>query len=222
MGQTGDSHEDVEGLLEAVNYYHEYATSDFTHILEATQRFEALAAQHPVTGDHPAGWLPAYWTAFAYSQLALFAKDNRLGPYVELAQLYYQRAWSGKPSEEPRMNADLFALKGLILGFVQTADPANAGKHKADQEEQWEMARSADPNNPMVLMNQGLTLIRDTETRARAYELLDRAIERYEPRLDKTEPNWGREFIDVWMGSYPRLNDGEQAEASGAALVNNP
>jgi len=59
----------------------------------------------------------------------------------------------------------------------------------------------------MAVMNQALKLLPDTTTRTRAYELIDRAIALYAPRMGKTEPNWGREFIDVWTGSYPRLDD---------------
>ena len=57
-----------------------------------------------------------------------------------------------------------------------------------------------------VLMNGGLALLPSVESRAVAYQLLDRAVERYEERMGTVSPNWGREFIDVRTGAYPRLS----------------
>ena len=211
MGQSADHsaelpYKGVDGLLEAVEYYRQYATSDFPHILEATRRFEDLAAAHPTEDEHPDGWLPAYWTAFAYTQLALFARDERQQPFADLAEVYYDKAWAARPTDEARIEADFYALKGLILGRRAAAYPEKAQALGAEGRGYWDRALEADPDNPMAMMNWGLNLLPNMETRARAYELLDRTIELYEPRMGSVEPAWGREFIDVWMGNYPRPN----------------
>lgn len=202
------SAQEIEGLREAVDYYHEYATSDLQHIHEAVRRLEAIAIKNPVGEGNPDAWLPAYWTAMVYSQLSMFSGDERSKPYVDLAEAYYEKAWSGKPDAGPEMDANFYALKGLIMGFVGGSDPENAEEHRATARQYWSRAHEADPDNPMALMNQGLSLLPDVETRGQAYEILDRAIELYEPRMGTTTPNWGREFIDVWMGSYPRPEPG--------------
>jgi len=201
VGRDADAQE-IPGLLDAVAFYHEHATSDLKRIHEATKRFEAVTIDHPPAPDRADSWLPAYWTAFAYTQLSLFADDDRGAPYVSLARHYFDEASAVKPEGDAEVDADFFALEGLILSFVRRTtpdDPAAGGEREA-----WNRARAADPNNPMMLMNGGLALIANAATREQAYELLDRAIELYEPRLGTVRPNWGREFIDVWMGSYPR------------------
>ena len=197
--------QELEGLEEAVAYYHEHATSDLARIHEATKRLEAVAIRYPVGEDNPDGWLPAYWTAFAYTQLALFARDRRSRQYVLLADHYYDQAVAGKPDDKgPGMEADFHALNAMVLGFRASADPENADSLRAEAESAWSLTRETDPGNPMGTMNQGLNLIQADSTRVRAYQLLDRAIELYEPRMGSVRPNWGREFIDVWMGNYPR------------------
>lgn len=198
------SQADIEGLQEAVDFYHANATSDLKTIHEATHRLEAIAMAHPVGEDNDGAWLPAYWTSFTYTQLALFARDWRSGPYAELAEYYLVRAKSEKPDEGPSMDADFHALEAMVLSFKGRGEPDNKETYDAQSEEAWSRARAADPENPMVLMNQGLALIADPDTRAEAYEILDRAIEAYEPRMGTVTPNWGREFIDAWMGNYPR------------------
>lgn len=194
--------QEFPGLLEAVEYYHEHATSDLRHLQEATKRLEAIAVAHPPDETVADSWLPSYWTAFAYTQLSLFADDDRARPFVDLSRIYFDMASSVKPEGDPGLDADFYALEGLILSFVGRTNPddPDAGRQRAS----WNQARAADPDNPMMLMNGGLALIADPQTRDQAYELLDRAIELYEPRLGTVRPNWGREFIDVWMGSYPR------------------
>ncbi len=194
----------IDGLREAVDFYHEHATSDLQHIHEATHRFEAIAIAYPVGEDREGAWLPAYWTSFVYTQLALFAKDDRQQPFVTLAEYYYEKALSEKPDSGPEVDADFFALKAMVLNFKATADPENAEAHKAAAQGYWARARDADPSNPMVRMNSGIALLRDPETRAQAYEILDLAIESYNLRMDSVQPNWGREFIDAWTGSFPR------------------
>ena len=199
--------QEPEGLLEAVNYYHEFATSDLSHIHEATKRFEALAIATPADPEVADSWLPSYWTAFAYTQLSLFSDDERATPFVGLARLYYEKAREAHPDPEPTADADFQALHGLILSFERRTNEADAGRLRGEERAAWNRARELDPDNPMMLMNGGLALLTNPETRDRAYELLDRAIELYEPRLGTVRPNWGREFIDVWTGSYPRGNE---------------
>lgn len=203
-GQDVEAATLTEGLADAVAYYHQYATSDLKHIEEATHRFETLAISNPVSETAEGGWLPAYWTSFAYTQLSLFARDERSGPYVQLARAYLEKAAAGKPEGDKRIDADFLALEAMVLGFEQGAYPERADELDKAEDEAWEKVRATDPENPMGVMNQGLRLIQNEDTRARAYELLDRAIELYEPRMDSPLPNWGREFIDVWMGNYPR------------------
>jgi len=198
----------LEGLEEAVAYYHEFATSDLSHIHEATRRFEAVTIKHSGEEPHPDSWLAAYWTSFAYTQLALFARDERSRYYAELADHYSRRARAGKPDTGTSLEADFYALEAMVAGFMGTAFPEDAAEHEATEQEAWEQARTLDPENPMALMNQGLSLLPAEETRVQAYEILDRAIEQYEPRMGGVMPNWGREFIDVWMGSYPRPDGG--------------
>ena len=198
----------LEGLEDAVAYYHEFATSDLSHIHEATRRFESVTIKHSGEEPHPDSWLAAYWTAFAYTQLALFARDERSRYYVELADHYARLARAGKPDAGDALEADFYALEAMVAGFMGNAFPEDAEEHEATEQEAWEQARTLDPDNPMALMNQGLSLLPAEETRVRAYEILDRAIEQYEPRMGGVMPNWGREFIDVWMGSYPRPEAG--------------
>ncbi|MEM7414366.1 MAG: hypothetical protein AAF389_02650 [Gemmatimonadota bacterium] len=194
--------QEYPGLLEVVEYYHEHATSDLRHIQEATKRFEALAVAHPPDDTDEHSWLPSYWTAFAYTQLSLFSDDDRAAPFVDLARVYFEMATRVKPEGDPGVDADFYALEGLILSFVSRTmpDDPDSGRERAV----WNQARAADAQNPMMLMNGGLALIANPQTREQAYELLDLAIEFYEPRLGTVRPNWGREFIDVWTGSYPR------------------
>lgn len=186
-------------LLEAVDYYHEHATSDLPSMLEATQRFERLAV------ERPDDWLRAYWTSFAYTQLGLFAGDERRVSYVALARAYYDTAREDAPEGDPRTEADLYALEGLIYSFLSRSEPSRAEEHTKRYEAAWERAGELDPENPMVWMTRALDLLPDEETRNEGHALTERAIELYEPRLGTVRPNWGREFIDVWVGSYPRV-----------------
>ena len=202
------------GLREAVDYYHQHATSDLPRMQEATSRLEAVAVANAVTEDSEDGWLPAYWTALAYTQLSLFARDERSGPYVDLARIYFDRAEATKPDNDSRIEADFRALEGLLLGFESRRHPEEREEYSERSQEAWADARRLDGDNPMVWMNEGLGLLREEDTRARAYEILDRAIELYAER-ESPEPNWGREFIDVWMGNYPR--PGGDPEPSGDA-----
>ena len=204
VSEAAAQYPEVEGLREAVDYYHEFATSDLKHLHQATSRLEAVAIDNPVGEDNDGAWLAAYWTSFVYTQLALFANDERSGPYVRLANAYYDKAFSEKPDAGPEMDADFHALKAMLHSFDTRVNPGDAVANGTAADEEWAKARAADPDNPMALMNQGLGLIPNVETRAQAYEILDQAIESYEHRLNSVRPNWGREFIDVWMGNYPR------------------
>ena len=206
-------------LMEAVSYYHQHATSDLRRIQEATARLEAVAVANPVAEDPEGGWLPAYWTAFAYTQLSLFARDARSGPYLDLARIYFDRAREAKPEGEPRFDADFLALEGLLLGFEGRGHPDQQDHYRERSEEAWAEAKRVDPENPMALMNEGLGLLPNEDMRGEAYEILDRAIELYEPRMDSALPNWGREFIDVWMGNYPRPSRQLQGSASGRPVM---
>lgn len=200
--------QEVDGLLEAVTFYHENATSDLPTMHAATQRLEALAMRHPVYADtdetnHPQTWLVQYWTALTYTQLALFADDDRSGPYVELAALYLDRTRRSSPKDDVTVEADVLALEAQVTGFLTRAWPENADSLRAASRATWTRVAEVDPENPMVWMSRGLSMIADPATRAEAYETLERAIELYEGRMGSVRPNWGREFIDVWMGRYP-------------------
>lgn len=200
--------QDMDGLLEAVTFYHENATSDLATMHEATQRLEALAMRHPVYADtdetnHPQTWLAHYWTALTYTQLGLFADDDRSGPYVELAALYLDRARRSSPQGDATVEADVLALEAQVTGFLTRAMPQKTDSLRAASRAIWTRIADIDPNNPMMWMSRGLSMIADSSTRAQAYEILERAIELYDGRMGTVRPNWGREFIDVWMGRYP-------------------
>ncbi len=170
--------------------------------------FESVYEGERLTRSYPNEWLAPYWTAFFYTQLGLYTgRDERLDPYLELSQIYLEKATSladssGLTSNELR--ADLIVLQAFISSWKSRTSSGRfiAREQDALRQHYLAAAKNLDPDNPMVAMMEGLPLLRQEQTRVQGEEICRRAIQLYLLRAGTKKPTWGESFIPIWFQRF--------------------
>lgn len=195
VGQGNDFTARLQQLLAV-----EDTASTAASVMSVTHRLEELALSHP---DE---WLAHYWAAFAYTQLGLFTGlDDRTYPYLDLAQVYYDKswdAWKEEGGESDTERADLLVLQGFIYSWQASVseEETEQNQWRARFESELDKVAELDRDNPMLWMLRGLDKMRKEETRQAGIEEARKAWRLYDrEKRSPVHPDWGKSFIQYWF-----------------------
>lgn len=158
-------------------------------------RFEEIAA------DHPSGWEASFWASHAITQIPGHEGESAADHFGR-AQRYLDEAIARYPDAPDKVVSEFHMLQSLIHsnhGFAADEEDQPA-LYQASGESQ-DLAEQANPDNPRAWMFRGFDLIRRGEDDAGRI-MLTKALGKWDayPPENELAPNWGKQWIDFWMG----------------------
>ncbi len=184
--------------------------TEITGMMESVQMFKEVS-------DKDKGWIPAYWTSFAFSQIGRLSENPPA--YYDSAQLYLDKVVSNKALSDIE-KSDVHALQSLIYGlragsFWAKGDRENGLKYSNLDSESLAKAIEQNGNNPRVYLLSGTSIISDgLRNQDAGYllagkHMLEMAKAKYEASESSNElyPNWGKGWINFWLGRAKLSSD---------------
>ncbi len=188
-------------LEKAIDHFN--AAEDMAGMVEAAHMSKDLSDKNQ---DR---WLPAYWTAFFYSQIGRQSEDQLT--IYDTAQTYLDRAMAVKDFNN-QMKSELFVLQSLINSLQSSPywaknDRTNGIKYATMQNQALDQAIKLNEDNPRVFLLTGTGLVGDgLRTRDPGYIMAGKIIlgmakEKYQefPPASKIHPSWGEGWINFWL-----------------------
>ena len=186
---------------------HEAATN-FEQELAAAEKFKSIS------DNNPNEWLPAYWTAFLYSQAGRLGKTKLLHYEIGFDYLAKVEKLIVNPTDDEK--SYIFALKSLLSTLSQGPNFAKGNIEKGKelvvaQNEALNKGLSAKSDSPLLLVLLGTNLIGegmrakpspDVSKLITGKLLLEKAKSIYAASSaeDNLIPNrWNEPWIDVWL-----------------------
>lgn len=140
-------------------------------------------------------WLPSYYLAYAYLQMAAKSTSGNNERYLELSQQQLDKLQQMEPA-----NSEVLSLQGYKHMLYLAADPANRGADYTPRTmEAFQRAIALDPNNPrayllMGQMQYGTASFFGSSTHE-ACQMLQRGIQLIEQEEDDDLlPRWGKKM----------------------------
>lgn len=156
-------------------------------------------------------WLPNYYLAYAYLQMAAKSKEKEATRFLELSQQQLDKLQETAPQ-----NSEVLALQGYKHMIYVAADPANRGAAYTPRTmEAFQRAIGLDANNPrayllMGQMQYGVANFFGSPT-TEACQLIQRANQLFEEEEESALlPRWGKEAAVA----SSRMCEGGQAKTN--------
>ena len=142
-----------------------------------------------------AEWLPTYYLAYAYLQMAMKSAGSEAAQYLDLTQHQLDKLEKLQPN-----NSEVVALQGFKHMIYMAQDAASRGQEYAPKTiATFQKALALDPANPrahllLAQMQYGTAEFFGTST-AEACEMVEKSLELFGQQEEETiEPNWGKEM----------------------------
>ncbi len=126
----------------------------------------ALDALRQAADTQPDDWRAAFWTSYVASQVARLVMrgqgEGDLKAYLATSRTYLDQARTHLGSDTGRDASRLHALEALLLRFyTRSSNDEKDSEHMTRSREALNAAVRADPENPVVLVSAGTTLVSD-------------------------------------------------------------
>jgi len=147
-------------------------------------------------------WLPHYYVAFCQTMAFNLSQDK------SMYELFAKRAddFIAKADALNPENSEIYVLKSMISGLYIRINPVvNGQKYSPIASLQLEKAKSLDPENPRVYMQEGVTLLFTPPQwggdKVKAKATLETAAAKFEAFKPVTNiyPNWGKKTNDRFL-----------------------
>jgi len=162
----------------------------------ASNNFERIAQKEPKE------WLPAYYVALSQTMIFNMSQDQtKHEPLAKKADEYIAKADSLMPN-----NSEVHVLKNMVSGLYIRLNPmVNGMKYGPVAAMQLEKAKSLDPENPRVYMQEGITAYftpaqwgGDKEKGKKLMETAAAKFETFKP-ASSIHPVWGKKTNAMFL-----------------------
>ena len=166
------------------------------HWIAASNNFERIAQKETKE------WLPAYYVAFCQTMAFNMSKDNSMYElFAKRAEEFVNKADALNPD-----TSEIYVLKSMVSGlFIRINPMVNGQKYGPIAGMQLAKAKTLDPGNPRVYMQEGATLLFTPPQwggdKVKGKETLETALAKFETFKPATpiHPSWGKRSVDMFL-----------------------
>lgn len=163
-------------------------TRDAAKLQNLANNFERIA------GAEKAEWLPGYYAAYCYANMAYSAKGETIDTYCDKAEAFLKKADSISPN-----NSEIYTLKAQIASARISVNPMTRGqKYGMQSAELREKAKELDKTNPRPYYLEGTSNFYTPPMfgggKDKAKPAFEKALQLYETfkPASSISPNWGK------------------------------